>query len=246
MRGALLLSVCCLILALPPSPFSAVQAEDASSNETPDVVRSSLTNDRAPSSVDALTLNFRKELGVALDYLIPLGRQISDARTSPDPVALAFAANNLAVAERVAGKRAALTADAVLAEAIELAKLRLRAPELTAMALLVGDPKLQAEFRELADAAKQADEARRLELEEGIESKAVHGFVYVTNHTCEHLTIYIDGAAVGCVPPHQRAAFSVCAPERCNLLEAYCPAGCLIRKRLIHGHRSHVRWHIDE
>lgn len=246
MRGAMLLSGCCLILALPPLFVNAAPAEDASANEPTEVVRSSLTNDRAPSSADALTLNFRKELGVALDYLTPLGRQISDARTSPDPVALAIAANNLAVAERIAGKRAGVTADAVLAEAIELAKLRLRAPELTAMALLVADPKLQAEFRELADAATQADQARRLELEEGIENKAIHGFVYVTNHTCESLTIYIDGAAVGCAPPHQRAAFSVCAPEHCNLLEAYCPAGCLIRKRLIHGHRSHVRWHIDE
>src|SRR5262245_55850865 len=80
--------------------------------------------------VRASSINFRKAYGLPLASLGTLGARIDAARRAPDPVALAHAAGELKVAEKVSGKKASLTSNALLAEAAELAKLRKEVAEL--------------------------------------------------------------------------------------------------------------------
>src|SRR3954449_6053251 len=64
----------------------------------------------------AASVNFRKALGLPLQSLATLGPRVAAARRASDPVALAHAASELAVAEKVSGKKASLTSTAVYAE----------------------------------------------------------------------------------------------------------------------------------
>ena len=61
---------------------------------------------------------------------------IEHCRTAADPVGLAAAAKELAVAEAVSGKKAAVTSATISKEAIDLAKLRNSSQELSAVAYL--------------------------------------------------------------------------------------------------------------
>jgi hypothetical protein len=109
-----LLAVCALAVA-----------QEAPADQDKQVVDSKATHKKAAASV-----NFRNELGMPLSSLSTLGSRIDAARRAPDPVALAHAANELAVAEKTSGKEAGLTSKAVIKEAAELAKLRRQAAEL--------------------------------------------------------------------------------------------------------------------
>src|SRR5262249_12442816 len=81
----------------------------------------------------AASVDFRKELNLPYPSLGTLGSRIDSARKAPDPVSLAHSANELAVAEKVSGKKASLTSNQVLKEAQELAKLRRQEAELKAL-----------------------------------------------------------------------------------------------------------------
>jgi uncharacterized protein (TIGR03000 family) len=83
--------------------------------------------------VPARTINFNKEYGLPFDSLGTLGSRIDAARRKPDPVALAHAAGELKVAEKVSGKTASLTSKALLAESKELAALRRQVAEMRAV-----------------------------------------------------------------------------------------------------------------
>src|SRR5262245_47592661 len=78
--------------------------QDASTPEDQQAVTSKATPRPAASAV-----NFRKELNLPFDSLSTLGSRIESARRKPDPVALAHAANELAVSEKVSGKTASIT-----------------------------------------------------------------------------------------------------------------------------------------
>ncbi len=75
---------------------------------------------KASKRVPATTINFKKAYGLPFDSLATLGSRIDAARRKPDPVTLAHAASELAVAEKVSGKKASLTSKALLAESAEL------------------------------------------------------------------------------------------------------------------------------
>src|SRR5262249_25262355 len=79
---------------------------------------------KAEQRAAAAATDFRKQLKLPFASLATLGGRIDAARRDGDPVALAHAASELAVAEKVSGKKADLTSTAVLKEAAELAKLR--------------------------------------------------------------------------------------------------------------------------
>src|SRR5262249_14969347 len=78
-------------------------AQDASTPEDQQAVTSKATPRPAASAI-----NFRKELDLPFDSLRTLGARIESARRKPDPVALAHAAHELAVSEKVSGKTASL------------------------------------------------------------------------------------------------------------------------------------------
>jgi hypothetical protein len=91
------LALACFVLAAQPA------AEDPAAQDK-EVVDSKVS--RRPS---AASVNFRKELNLPFATLGTLGPCIAAARRHADPVALAHAASELAVAEKVSGKKASLT-----------------------------------------------------------------------------------------------------------------------------------------
>src|SRR5438309_1291630 len=117
-------------------------------------VRSKATRRAAASSV-----NFRKELNLPLNSLSTLGSRVDSARRTPDPVALAHAANELAVAEDVSGKTAGVTSKQLLKEAAELAGMRRQEAELKAM--LKVSVQMQAAAESVANLRGQLDLAQK-------------------------------------------------------------------------------------
>src|SRR5689334_18864141 len=91
------LALACFVPAEQPKP-----ADPASQDKQVD-------SSKAVRRKPAASVNFRKELGLPFATLGTLGSRIDAARRAPDPVALAHAANELAVAEKVSGKQASLT-----------------------------------------------------------------------------------------------------------------------------------------
>src|SRR5262249_35713547 len=88
---------------------------------------------KAAKYTPATAVNFKKAYGLPFDSLGTLGARVQAARRKPDPVALAHMAGELAVAEKVSGKKASLTSKALLAESAELARLRRQVAELKAV-----------------------------------------------------------------------------------------------------------------
>jgi uncharacterized protein (TIGR03000 family) len=87
---------------------------------------------KAEKRVRATRVDFKKAFGLPFESLGTLGSRIEAARRKPDPVALGHAASELAVAEKVSKKKAALTSAALLEEAGELARQRRQSAELLA------------------------------------------------------------------------------------------------------------------
>lgn len=223
---------------------AAAVAQDVKKDAKEEIVRSKLSAGQK-CCCDAATINFIKELGVPLEYLGTLGQRIYQARTKPDPVDLAMAAQGLAVAEKVSGKKASVTADAVLKEALDLAKMRGVSSELAALALIVPDEATRRDLDKPIALAKKREEDEKARVKSGEESRDIHGTLEVTNHTSECLRIYVDGRYVGTVHNGRRAQFHVHAPAETNHLDAYCEGGHLVRRGHVMGHRHFVRWHID-
>ncbi|MGH9678055.1 MAG: hypothetical protein ACRD36_13205, partial [Candidatus Acidiferrum sp.] len=122
--------VCALVALLAPVSIALGQADsqNKSTREDKEVVDSKATIVKPAASVD-----FRKQLGLPYNSLRTLGTRIDAARREHDPVGLANAANELSVAEKVAGKQADLNAKQVVKEAAELAKIRRQESELRAV-----------------------------------------------------------------------------------------------------------------
>src|SRR5208282_4381596 len=100
----------------------------------PDSKDEPVINSKAVRRVSASSINYRKELNLPFPSLSTLGSRIDAARRAPDPVVLANAASELGVAEKVSGKHAALTSNALIKEAAEVARLRRKVAELQAVA----------------------------------------------------------------------------------------------------------------
>jgi hypothetical protein len=181
--------------ALPDDP----KKDDPASNDQQSV-DSKATHKTAASSV-----NFRKSFNLPYPTLNTLGARIDAARRAPDPVALAHTAGELAVAEHVSGKQAAVTSSAVIKEAAELAKLRRQATELQAVsrvaAQVAGEQDLIADLRkEIADSqaiAKADVQAFRQNQEPTWTPRKV----LVNNYTTQLLTVYVNGNYKGEIGP---------------------------------------------
>jgi hypothetical protein len=100
-------------------------SQEPSADQDKQVVDSKATHRPAAASI-----SFRKDLGLPLNTLSTLGCRIDAARRAPDPVALAHAAHELAIAEKASGKEAGLTSKTLIKEATELAELRRKVAEL--------------------------------------------------------------------------------------------------------------------
>jgi hypothetical protein len=155
----------------------------------------------------AATVDFNKQLGLPFPSLGTLGSRIDAARRAPDPVALAHAANELAVAEQVSGKQASVTSAAVLKEAAELARLRREAAELKALLHVtkqvtgaqetVGN--LKADLADAEQRHKQETEA----VKRGAATGEAQRTLFVNNRGGQYADIYVNGNYKLRVPPYQ-------------------------------------------
>jgi uncharacterized protein (TIGR03000 family) len=145
----------------------------------------------------AATINFRKELKLPLDSLSDLGSRIDDARRTPDPVALAHAASELAVAEKVSGKQASLTAKMLAKEAAELAGLRRQEKELRAVLEVNQQIKMEQDgilkLKQAIALSQAQTKADKEALEGNRELTWKPRQVVVNNQTTEYLGIYVNG-----------------------------------------------------
>lgn len=231
-----------LVAALALLTVTPVLAEDSAQEDNTQTIESSISKDgKSTPCLGACTVNFRKELGVPFDYLMSIGSVIHQARETPDPVALASAAKSLAAAEAVAEKKAQVTSDQVLAEAIELVTLRGDAKELKAVAMLVDDPATKKDLSERAKAAADQSAGE----EEGESSREFFGDLVVDNDTHETVKIYFDGRYMGRVNPHGHAHFHVHSHRHHHHMDAICvQGGEVVAHRDLQGHYHGYHWHI--
>lgn len=207
-------------------------------------IKSEISKDGVASCIGACHVNFRKELGSTLGFLDSIGITIHEARKTPDPVQLALCAKGLAVAETVTGKKASVTSDQVMAEAIKLAKLRTDSQELAGVAALAGKDD-QADLLELAKVAEKAETAARTATETGDTSKALIGTLRVINHSHECLRVYMDGRYLGEVHAGTTENFHVHNHQHHNHFDAYCEEGGeLVEHADYDGHANFLVWHI--
>src|SRR5262245_17326849 len=180
------------LLALASAGPAQGTRNDKPAPEDKQAVRSKATRRAAASSV-----SFRQELSLPLNSLSTLGSRIDAARRTPDPVALAHAASELAVAENVSGKTASVTSRQLMKEAAELAAMRRQEAELRS--LLKVSEQVQTE----ADSVANLRERLALAQKQAREDKEAYGRkqeptwsprqVVVNNYTDQYLDLWVNG-----------------------------------------------------
>jgi hypothetical protein len=193
----------------------------------------------------AAAVNFSKELGLQLSYLSSIGREIDQARLTPDPVALWTAAQALGAAEKASGKKASITADTLRKEAVDLAQMRGYSGELAVVAELVTDKAAKEGLQKsLADAEKR-DAAAKKALASGEKQKELFDTLTVANHSGECLRIFVSGRYVGEAHQGQTTSFYVHDHNNPTTLTAVCEQdGDVVSHRHIFGHQHGFYWHI--
>jgi len=203
----------------PVVPAQQAKTDDAAAKDE-QVVRSKATKTQSASSV-----NFRKELKLPFDSLSTLGSRIDAARRKPDPVALAHAANELAVAEKVSGKTASLTSKQVAQEAAQLAALRRQQQELQAV-LEIDNRKMLEEdkiklIKEQIDLANAQIKADKEAINSNLEPTWKPRKVIVNNYTTEYLDVYVNGNYKVQVQPGMQQTFMIEHRWNPTVLKAY-------------------------
>jgi hypothetical protein len=145
----------------------------------------------------ASTVNFRKELNLPFDSLSTLGARIEAARRKPDPVALAHAANELAVAEKVSGKTASITSKQVGQEAAELAAMRKQEKELEAVLQVSQQMAMDEHNIKLTQDALASSRAQIKADKEAVAQNQEPTWtprqIVVNNYTTQYLDVYVNG-----------------------------------------------------
>lgn len=168
----------------PPKDDAAAQDKQA--------VDSKATQQSAGKSV-----NFRKELNLPFQSLGTLGSRVDAARRASDPVALAHTASELAVAEKVSGKKAKVTSAALIQESAQLAKLRKQAAELKAVAQVAnqvsGEEQLVANLQSQIDDAQAVAKADTEAFNKNAEPGWTPRKIVINNYTPQFLTVFVNG-----------------------------------------------------
>lgn len=148
-------------------------------------------------------IDFGSELGLPLAALDSLGDRIDGARLEADPVELASIAKYLEAAESTAKKKASLTSETLIKEAVALARLRNDLTELEMVAKLVGGP-ASKELLAIVEAAKAAEKS-----EENEEERLLTGRLRVRNYGFSEVYVRANGLPLGVVPPRSEMFFNV-------------------------------------
>jgi hypothetical protein len=173
----------------------------------------------------AAAVNFRKELGLPFPSLNTLGARITAARRAGDPVALAHAASELAVAEKVSGKTATMTSRQVLSESAQLARLRKRAAELEAVAEVAhqvqAEENLVYALKQDIAASKAVTQSEQQAFQANEEPTFTPRYVAVNNYTLQFLDIWVNGNLRTQVAPGSRTVLSLDQASNPTVLTAY-------------------------
>jgi|GEM_PF-2345846 len=177
----------------------------------PPIAQDQQVHKSTPSKgVPAVGVQFRSDLGLPLHSLTTLGGRIDSARRTGDPVALAHAASELKVAEKVAGKNSKLTSSQVLGEAAQLAKLRRQDAELQSVLAVSDHVALESEqvmeLKKLIEMNKA--EASKLPASEEPKPGEIRK-VIVNNYSTQYIDIQINGYLRGQVLPGRSKTFTI-------------------------------------
>ncbi len=199
--------VLALLVSVSTASFRAQDAKKAAADDEQSVK----TN--PTKSVPASTVKFRKELNLPYPSLGTLGSRIDAARRSGDPVALAHAASELAVAEKVSGKKASLTSSQVMKESAELASLRRQVAELKAVQnvsekVLIAQEQLDS-LKKMIDFAQTQTEADKKALLSKEEPTHAPRKIVVNNYSTQFIDIQVNGFLKGQVSPGTTKTFTI-------------------------------------
>jgi len=161
----------------------------------------------------ACLVDFQGTFELPFEGLSTIGTRIDQARKACDPITLACCANELAAAEKVSGKKAAVTCADLYKECSEMAKRRGSSKELQAVALLLHD---QADAVKDLDKqvakAKEREENEAKDAKEGKKAKAISTLA-VRNYTNHKIWIYVNDRRVGWVNPFGEYSYYVGQPS---------------------------------
>jgi hypothetical protein len=215
-------------------------AEDAKKKDEKPNGKSSVIKSKVEPAHRAAAIDFAAVLGLDFDSLSGLGARIDQGRKAADPVGLLNAAQELAAAEKVSGKKAALTAQKLREEAVKLAKLRGHSKELKALSLLVKDGSTAKDLDTLAASAAKREAAEAKALAAGEKARGTT-FLKVENYTPITATIYVNGTPVGYVGGNAYYSFYLGKKYDTVVLEASGVGGHW-GPRVIAGYFDNYTW----
>jgi hypothetical protein len=164
---------------------------------------------RTPAS----SVAFAKSLNLPFESVRTLGARIDAARRASDPVALANAANELAVDEKVSGKTASLTSKQLIEEAAEIASLRRQNAELRAVLHVANQVGMeQTKMAALKDQYNLAEidaKAYQQALATMNQPPPATHQVVINNHTQLYLDLFVNGWYAGQILPGSSQTFTV-------------------------------------
>ncbi len=181
-----------LLLILAFAPVSAGDDPKADpKKEDKQVVES-----KAEKHTPATNTDFRKELNLPFPSLGTIGHRIETARRTHDPVSLGHAANELAVAEKVSGKKASVTSSALMKEAAQLASMRRQATELNATLQMANQiASEEGLIQNLKESIALAEKQTKQETESIRRNEEPTGprRVLINNYTPQYVDLWING-----------------------------------------------------
>jgi hypothetical protein len=194
--------------------------------------------------------DFAKAFSTGLESNGTLASRLKQARFDGQPLTLALIAKEIQVNETVSGKKASITAEAVQKEAVELAKLRLKAAELKAIALFTQDKDLKKELSALAKKASE-DESERIALfksSKGEMDTRGPKHLRVNNNTEVRVHIRANGHHLGWVEPFSVYTFNTPFLHSHHVvnLRAHDQYGDVWRSHTIQGPHIVFDWYLSQ
>jgi hypothetical protein len=180
---------------------------------------------KAQKTSPAAQVDFKSALGLPFNSLSTLGSRIDAARHAHDPVSLAHTASELAVAEKVSGKQASVTANALVQESAKLAKLRRQAAELEAVSHVAdqvsSEQDLVASLKRDIILAKQQAQAETAALRRNEQPTDAPRKIVINNYTPQYVDIWVNGFGTAQVQPGQSTSITLDHKWNPTILTAY-------------------------
>jgi hypothetical protein len=214
-----LITLTCFVLSGPAAK------DDAPKNDNPAAQDEQVHSSKVSHQSGAAAMNLHKELNLPFATLGALGSRISAARRGSDPVALAHAASELAVAEKVSGMKASLTSSAVLKEAARLGALRKQITELRAVQQVSQQVENDQEtiqiLKENIALTQQNIEAEKNAFAGNQEPTSAARQIVVNNYAAQDLTININAYYRTKMAPASSQVFTIDKMHNPAMLKAF-------------------------